>query len=132
MGGLTSLRSMLVSLMTIYVLSVIGALMAAIPMILHVNPRSECILFASQEGYGHYACKSLRFPALSTHLKHRQIFGENGSCVFCYCSMCNGGVGQLDHGGGSHLSHFLVLGRVQTEVGTRKNRVSEHHVTTHT
>jgi len=55
MGGLTSLRSMLVSLMTIYVLSVIGALMAAIPMILHVNPRSECILFASQEGYGHYA-----------------------------------------------------------------------------
>ena len=77
---------MLVSLMTIYVLSVIGALMAAIPMILHVNPRSECILFASQEGYGHYACKSLRFAALSTHLKHRQIDGEN-VFIIAVCAM---------------------------------------------
>ena len=86
MGGLTSLRSMLVSLMTIYVLSVIGALMAAIPMILHVNPRSECILFASQEGYGHYACKTL-----PKHLKHRQIYGENVRVLLLQCVQWWGG-----------------------------------------
>ena len=65
MAGLTSLNVLLVSLMTIYGLSVIGALMASIPMILHVTPRSECLLFSAAIGggggrleYGNYISKS--------------------------------------------------------------------------
>ena len=53
------LRKSLTTLLVLYPLSCVFALLASIPMVLHVYPQSECILFSSSGGgklfYGHYA-----------------------------------------------------------------------------
>ena len=62
--AVVELGKCLVILMILYAFILVFALMAMIPMILHVYPRSECLLFSSQSGnklfYGHYASKLTR------------------------------------------------------------------------
>ncbi len=63
--AVVALRKCLIVLMILYALSILVGLLACVPMILHVYPRSECILFSSQGGqdlyYGHYASESLMY-----------------------------------------------------------------------
>ena len=60
--AVVDLGKCLVILMILYVFGIAFALMASIPMVIHVYPRSECLLFSSQRGdslfYGHYGGKS--------------------------------------------------------------------------
>ena len=57
--AVVDLGKCLIILMILYVFGICFSLMASIPMIIHVYPRSECLLFSSQQGnslsYGHYA-----------------------------------------------------------------------------
>ena len=62
MAGVNSLNTSLTILMVLYFLAFLSAILASIPMILHVSPKSECLLFSSQIGpgklsYGNYASK---------------------------------------------------------------------------
>ena len=58
------LRKCLVILMVLYVLSALFSLLAFIPMLMHVSPRSECLLFSKQGGdklyYGHHSRENTR------------------------------------------------------------------------
>ena len=60
--AVVELRKCLIILMILYVLAFFGAMLAAISMIMHVYPQSECLLFSTsgQGGklfYGNYASK---------------------------------------------------------------------------
>lgn len=59
MAGLTTLAGSLLVLMGLYFLAAMFAVLASAPMIMHVNPRSECLLFSYQDAdslsYGNYA-----------------------------------------------------------------------------
>lgn len=48
-------------LMILYGLAIVFGFLASVPMVLHVYPQSECLLFSTQIGdklfYGHYASK---------------------------------------------------------------------------
>jgi hypothetical protein len=50
-------------LMILYALSFFFGFLASVPMVLHVYPQSECLLFSAQYGdtltYGHYASELL-------------------------------------------------------------------------
>ena len=49
------------SQVALYVFAVLFALVASVPMIMHVYPQSECLLFSSESNsklyYGHWACE---------------------------------------------------------------------------
>ena len=58
-------KKALVIMMILYGAVAIFGILAAVPMMMHVFPQSECILFSSYNqfpseklNYGHYACKS--------------------------------------------------------------------------
>jgi hypothetical protein len=55
------LQVALTVLMILYGLSILFGFLASVPMVLHVYPQSECLLFSAQYGdslsYGHYASK---------------------------------------------------------------------------
>jgi hypothetical protein len=57
--AVVDLKKCLVILIIMYVLALLFAIVAAIPMILHVYPQSECLLFSNEINqklyYGHYA-----------------------------------------------------------------------------
>ena len=63
MAGITSLNASLTILMVLYFLAFLAAVLAGIPMIVHVSPKSECLLFSFQVtpngklSYGNYASK---------------------------------------------------------------------------
>ncbi len=56
-----NLRKCLLTIAVLYPLACLFALVASVPMALHVYPQSECILFSTSGGgklfYGHYASK---------------------------------------------------------------------------
>jgi hypothetical protein len=56
----------------LYVLATVFGFLASVPMVLHVYPQSECLLFSSQISeklfYGHHA---------SEYLSNLREFGEN-------------------------------------------------------
>ncbi len=57
--AVVELKRCLVILIILYVFAALFAVVAAIPMIMHVYPQSECLLFSSEVNqklfYGHYA-----------------------------------------------------------------------------
>jgi len=57
--AVVELRKCLITLIILYVLAVLFALVASVPMIMHVYPQSECLLFSSENSsklyYGHWA-----------------------------------------------------------------------------
>ena len=63
------LKVALTVLMILYGLALFFGFLASVPMVLHVYPQSECLLFSAQYGdslsYGHYASK------YSTEIRNR-------------------------------------------------------------
>ena len=59
--AVVELRKCLITLVALYVFAVLFALVASVPMIMHVYPQSECLLFSSENSsrlyYGHWACE---------------------------------------------------------------------------
>ena len=59
--AVVELRKCLITLVVLYVFAVLFALVASVPMIMHVYPQSECLLFSSENNsrlfYGHWACE---------------------------------------------------------------------------
>ena len=59
--AVVELRKCLITLVALYVFAVLFALVASVPMVMHVYPQSECLLFSSENNsrlyYGHWACK---------------------------------------------------------------------------
>jgi len=57
--AVVELRKCLITLVALYVFAVLFALVASVPMIMHVYPQSECLLFSSENNsklyYGHWA-----------------------------------------------------------------------------
>ena len=65
--AVVELRQCLIVLMIVYFFAVAFGLLASAPMVAHVYPQSECMLFASAAGqggdklsYGHYASECNR------------------------------------------------------------------------
>ncbi len=54
-------KKAMIILMILYVVTILFGLLASVPMIMHVYPQSECMLFSYQSGqklfYGNYASK---------------------------------------------------------------------------
>ena len=59
--AVVELRKSLIVLIILYAFAALFAIVAAIPMIMHVYPQSECLLFSTEVNqklfYGHYASK---------------------------------------------------------------------------
>ena len=71
--AVVELRKCLIILMIFYALAFFGALLAAISMIMHVYPQSECLLFSTSGAggklfYGNYASECRKCVMLGTTL----------------------------------------------------------------
>ena len=83
--AVVELRKCLITLVVLYVFAVLFALVASVPMIMHVYPQSECLLFSSENQsrlyYGHWACELLS----TIHYKWlmRYTFVPEEICLIC-------------------------------------------------